>query len=126
MAHPKRRQSHTRGAKRRTHYKAETPNVTVDPVTGTMHVMHRAYYVDGDLYYRGQLVMAAKQKKKIAKIVAFGKISYICSVKAQNKRQQRIFFIIFILFFPTCFPSRWGFFIIFAAISESTNKHITR
>jgi hypothetical protein len=26
-----------------------------------MHVMHRAYYVDGDLYYRGQLVMAAKQ-----------------------------------------------------------------
>jgi hypothetical protein len=24
-------------------------------------VMHRAYYVDGDLYYRGQLVMAAKQ-----------------------------------------------------------------
>ncbi|MBQ8959353.1 MAG: 50S ribosomal protein L32 [Bacteroidales bacterium] len=61
MAHPKRRQSHTRGAKRRTHYKAETPNVTIDPVTGTMHVMHRAYYVDGDLYYRGQLVMAAKQ-----------------------------------------------------------------
>ena len=56
MAHPKRRQSHTRGAKRRTHYKAETPNVTVCPVTGTM-----AYYVDGDLYYRGQLVMAAKQ-----------------------------------------------------------------
>ena len=60
MAHPKRRQSHTRGAKRRTHYKAETPNVTIDPTTGTMHVMHRAYYVDGDLYYRGQLVMAAK------------------------------------------------------------------
>ncbi|MBO7530070.1 MAG: 50S ribosomal protein L32, partial [Bacteroidales bacterium] len=25
MAHPKRRQSHTRGAKRRTHYKAEVP-----------------------------------------------------------------------------------------------------
>nr|MCR5658318.1 50S ribosomal protein L32 [Bacteroidales bacterium] len=37
MAHPKRRQSHTRGAKRRTHYKAETPNVTIDPTTGTMH-----------------------------------------------------------------------------------------
>ncbi len=62
MAHPKRRQSHTRGAKRRTHYKAETPNVTVCPVTGTMHVMHRAYYVDGDLYYRGQLVMAAAMR----------------------------------------------------------------
>jgi large subunit ribosomal protein L32 len=35
--------------------------MAVCPVTGTMHVYHRAYYVDGDLYYKGKLVMAAKQ-----------------------------------------------------------------
>ena len=50
MAHPKRRQSHTRGAKRRTHYKAEAPTLAVCKETGTIHVYHRAYYVDGDLY----------------------------------------------------------------------------
>ena len=61
MAHPKRRQSHTRGAKRRTHYKAEVPTLAVCPVTGTMHVYHRAYYVDGDLYYKGKQLIAAKQ-----------------------------------------------------------------
>ena len=62
MAHPKRRQSHTRGAKRRTHYKAETPNVTIDPVTGTLHVSHRAYYVDGDLYYKGKQLRPAPRQ----------------------------------------------------------------
>ena len=96
MAHPKRRQSHTRGAKRRTHYKAETPNVTVCPVTGTMHIMHRAYYVDGDLYYKGQLVMAAKQWLLAMKIsytakkihffwAVYENIAYICIVKQQYK-----------------------------------------
>ena len=57
MAHPKRRQSHTRGAKRRTHYKAEAPTLAVCKETGAIHVYHRAYYVDGDLYYKGKLVM---------------------------------------------------------------------
>ena len=57
MAHPKRRQSHTRGAKRRTHYKAEAPTLAVCKETCTIHVYHRAYYVDGDLYYKGKLVM---------------------------------------------------------------------
>ena len=57
MAHPKRRQSHTRGAKRRTHYKAEAPTLAVCKETGTIHVYHRAYYVDGVLYYKGKLVM---------------------------------------------------------------------
>ena len=62
MAHPKRRQSHTRGAKRRTHYKAEMPTLATCPVTGVMHLMHRAYYVDGDLYYKGKLVMEGDKK----------------------------------------------------------------
>lgn len=62
MAHPKRRQSHARGAKRRTHYKAEVPTLATCPVTGAIHVFHRAYYVDGDLYYKGKLVMEGAKK----------------------------------------------------------------
>lgn len=57
MPHPKRRHSSTRRDKRRTHDKAEMPTVAKCPVTGAVHLYHRAYYVDGDLYYKGQLVM---------------------------------------------------------------------
>jgi large subunit ribosomal protein L32 len=57
MPHPKRRHSTTRRDKRRTHYKAEMPTVAKCSVTGAVHLYHRAYYVDGDLYYKGQLVM---------------------------------------------------------------------
>lgn len=57
MPHPKRRHSSTRRDKRRTHDKAEMPNLAKCPVTGIIHVYHRAYYVDGDLYYKGKLVM---------------------------------------------------------------------
>jgi large subunit ribosomal protein L32 len=58
MAHPKRKISKTRRDKRRTHYKASAPVLTTCPATGTVHIYHRAYYVDGDLYYKGKLVMA--------------------------------------------------------------------
>jgi len=57
MAHPKRRISTQRKRKRRTHYKAETPNVAICPNTGEAHLWHRAYYVDGNLYYRGKLAI---------------------------------------------------------------------
>ncbi|MEJ2594148.1 MAG: 50S ribosomal protein L32 [bacterium] len=57
MAHPKRKTSKTRRDKRRTHYKASLPQLATCPTTGTVHVYHRAYYVDGDLYYKGKLVM---------------------------------------------------------------------
>lgn len=58
MPHPKRKHSKTRRDKRRTHYKAEKPTLAICPATGTVHVYHRAYYVDGDLYYKGKLVMS--------------------------------------------------------------------
>jgi len=61
MAHPKRKISKTRRDKRRTHYKAVAPNVSICPVTGTPHLWHRAYYVDGNLYYRGKLLAEAKE-----------------------------------------------------------------
>ena len=55
MAHPKRRQSTTRRDKRRTHYKLETPNVVTCKATGEAHLTHRAYEVDGNVYYNGKL-----------------------------------------------------------------------
>jgi len=58
MAHPKRKISKTRRDKRRTHYKASSPQLATCPTTGVVHIYHRAYYVDGDLYYKGNLVVA--------------------------------------------------------------------
>ena len=60
MAHPKRKISKTRRDKRRTHYKAEAPTLAKCSTTGTIHLYHRAYYVDGALYYKGKMVVPAK------------------------------------------------------------------
>lgn len=54
MAHPKRKISKTRRDKRRTHYKAVAPTLSLCSKTGETHLRHRAYYVDGILYYRGK------------------------------------------------------------------------
>ncbi|MFZ4464406.1 MAG: 50S ribosomal protein L32 [Bacteroidales bacterium] len=59
MPHPKRKHSKTRRDKRRTHDKAEMPTLATCPVTGAIHLYHRAYKVDGNLYYKGKLVMEA-------------------------------------------------------------------
>ena len=40
MAHPKRKISRTRRDKRRTHYKATTPQIGTDPTTGESHLYH--------------------------------------------------------------------------------------
>jgi len=60
MAHPKRKISKTRRDKRRTHYKATSATTSTCSTTGTIHQRHRAYYVDGNLYYNGKLVVEAK------------------------------------------------------------------
>lgn len=57
MAHPKHKISKTRRDKRRTHDKAVVPTLATCPTTGTVHVYHRAYWVEGDLYYKGKMVM---------------------------------------------------------------------
>ncbi|MBK7426838.1 MAG: 50S ribosomal protein L32 [Saprospiraceae bacterium] len=57
MAHPKTRISKQRKRKRRTHYKAVAPNVATCATTGTPHMFHRAYQVDGDLYYKGRVLV---------------------------------------------------------------------
>ena len=57
MAHPKRKISKTRRDKRRTHYKAEPKQLTVCPTTGEQHLPHRAFWHEGKLYYKGNVVM---------------------------------------------------------------------
>ncbi len=43
MAHPKRKQSKTRTAKRRTHDKAVAPTLALCPNCGAWHVYHKVY-----------------------------------------------------------------------------------
>ncbi|MEL6607042.1 MAG: 50S ribosomal protein L32 [Bacteroidota bacterium] len=57
MAHPKRKISTTRRDKRRTHYKANTPNLAVCPTTGELHLPHRAFWHEDKLYYKGKVVI---------------------------------------------------------------------
>jgi len=57
MPNPKRRHSQQRGAKRRTHYKATPETWSVDKQTGETHLRHRAHWVEGKLYYKGNLVI---------------------------------------------------------------------
>ena len=56
MALPKRRQSKTRGKKRRTHYKSFRVHTVKCKNTGVEHLRHHAYYVDDILYYKGEPV----------------------------------------------------------------------
>ena len=57
MAVPKRKHSKQRSRKRRTHWKANE-NLALETCsqTGTVHQRHRAYYVDGILYYKGKIL----------------------------------------------------------------------
>ena len=57
MAHPKRKISKSRRDKRRTHYKAVAPGLTTCQTTGAVHLPHRAYTFDGNLYYNGKMVI---------------------------------------------------------------------
>ena len=57
MPHPNRKFSKSRTAKRRTHYKAEAPTLTTCKTTGAVHLPHRAYLVDGNLYYNGKVLI---------------------------------------------------------------------
>ena len=56
MALPKRRQSRSRGRKRRTHYKSSPVSITTCKETGEVHLRHRAYYHNDILYYKGRPV----------------------------------------------------------------------
>jgi large subunit ribosomal protein L32 len=57
MAHPKRRHSSTRRDKRRTHDNLTTTQLAVDATTGEIHQYHRAHVSEGNLYYKGKMVI---------------------------------------------------------------------
>ncbi|NJO02763.1 MAG: 50S ribosomal protein L32 [Bacteroidia bacterium] len=57
MAHPKRKISKSRRDKRRTHHKAKIRTIAICQNTKEPHLYHRAYVVDGDLYYKGKKIV---------------------------------------------------------------------
>lgn len=57
MAHPKRKISKTRRDKRRTHDVLGSNQLSVDASTGEIHVRHHAHVYEGNLYYKGKLVI---------------------------------------------------------------------
>lgn len=61
MAHPKSRISKQRKRKRRTHKKAAAPQISICPTTGEPHQFHRAYWLEGNMYYKGQIVIKADE-----------------------------------------------------------------
>jgi large subunit ribosomal protein L32 len=61
MAHPKSRISAQRRRKRRTHHKLDIPQIATCKTTGEAHIYHRTYEHDGAVYYRGQVLIAAKE-----------------------------------------------------------------
>ena len=61
MAHPKSRLSKQRKRKRRTHVKLETPNFVVCETTQEPHLRHHAYWHEGDLYYRGKVLVKTEE-----------------------------------------------------------------
>lgn len=62
MAHPKSRISKQRKRKRRTHYKATAPTLTVCQTTGETHQPHRAYQdADGNMFYNGNMIVKAPE-----------------------------------------------------------------
>jgi len=62
MAHPKRRHSSTRRDKRRTHDALTTKQLSVDTATGETHQSHRAHVYEGNLYYKGKVVVEGYTK----------------------------------------------------------------
>lgn len=57
MPNPKRKLSRSRQGSRRSTYKAPSMTISKDSTTGEAHLMHRAHWFEGKLYYKGQVVM---------------------------------------------------------------------
>lgn len=62
MAHPKSRVSKQRKRKRRTHKKTAIPQIAICKTTGEAHQYHHAYWHDGNMYYKGQVVIPAEEE----------------------------------------------------------------
>jgi len=62
MPNPKRRHSSSRRDKRRTHYKATPETISICAETGVSHVRHTAYTSEGNLYYKGTMIVKDYEK----------------------------------------------------------------
>ena len=62
MAHPKSKISKQRKRKRRTHKKLTIPTIAKCPTTGEPHLYHRAYWLEGNMYYKGNIVIQAAEE----------------------------------------------------------------
>lgn len=62
MPHPKHRLSKQRKRKRRTHQKLDVPTIATCPNTGEAHLWHRAYWHEGSMYYKGNVVIQAGEE----------------------------------------------------------------
>lgn len=62
MPNPKWRHSKRRKRARRTHYTLEAPQVATCKTTGEAHLLHHAYMVEGDLYYRGKILVPGPER----------------------------------------------------------------
>ena len=57
MAHPKRKISKTRRDTRRAHDFGTPKHLGVDPQTGETHLYHRAHVHEGNLFYKGKMIV---------------------------------------------------------------------
>jgi large subunit ribosomal protein L32 len=62
MPNPKHKFSTSRRDKRRTHDKLTAKTIQICQTTDMPHLRHRGYIVDGNLYYKGQLVAEGFEK----------------------------------------------------------------
>lgn len=62
MPNPKWRHSKQRKRKRRTHHKADMPQISTCAVTGEKHIYHQAYQVGEDLFYRGKVLVKGQEE----------------------------------------------------------------
>ena len=62
MAHPKSRISQQRRNTRRAHYKVKDNALMICSTTREIHQRHRAYKHEGNYYYKGKMVISAKDE----------------------------------------------------------------
>ncbi|MEY4610138.1 MAG: hypothetical protein RL246_457 [Bacteroidota bacterium] len=63
MAHPKRRHSTTRRDTRRAHDFGTPKQLAVDGQTGETHLYHRAHVHEGNLFYKGKMIVEGYSSK---------------------------------------------------------------
>ncbi len=67
MPNPKHKFSKQRRNTRRAHDFIEGKTIAICPNTKTAHLYHRGYVVEGNLYYKGKMVVEGFEKVKVAK-----------------------------------------------------------